>query len=147
MPVKPSLIAAFALALSTPASANEGFALFKFVLFKDGQVVASPSIFGAFGSEVSLEVPQLVRVAAIASAPNREGHSFTAVRLSVYEGGAMQPPREASMVADLTKDPSLDYAVPGTSYRLQFTPRKVTLPKTDVPGVPGAHETSIADGC
>lgn len=147
MPLKRLLVATLALALSTAASANEGFALFKFVLFKDGQVVASPSIFGSFGSEVTLEVPQLVRIAAVASAPDREGHSFTAVRLSVYEGGAMQPPREASMVADLSKDPSLDYAVPGTSYRLQFTPRKVALPKTDVPGVPKGNEPSIADGC
>ena len=147
MPLKPLLIATLALDLSTAASANEGFALFKFVLFKDGQVVDSPSIFGAFGREVTLEVPQLVRVAVVASAPDREGRSFTAVRLSVYEGGAMLPPREASMVADLTKDPSLDYAVPGTSFRLQFTPRKVTLPKTDVPGVAGGHEPSVADGC
>ncbi|APV52002.1 hypothetical protein BWI17_21430 [Betaproteobacteria bacterium GR16-43] len=122
--------AAVALLISTAASADENGILFKVVLLKDGKVVASPSAVGEFGREVTVELAQTMKVVAVAATPNSEGHSLTAVKLSLFEGGAMQPGKEMSMLADLTKSPSFEYSVPGTPYRFVVMPRQVKLPDT-----------------
>ena len=122
------MFAVVGLVLSTLASADQNGVMFKVVLLKDGSVVASPSVVGEFGREMIVELAQTMKVVAIASAPNSQGHSLTAVKLSLFEGGAMQPGKEMSMLADLSKTPSFEYSVPGTAYRFVVMPRQVTLP-------------------
>ncbi len=122
------VLAAFCVALSTLASADQSGVMFKVVLLKDGQVIASPSVAGEFGREVTVELAQTMRVVAVASEPSKEGHSLTAVKLSIFKNGAMQSAKEMSMLADLSKTPSFEYSVPGTSYRFVVTPRQVKLP-------------------
>jgi len=123
------IVASFGLVLSTFASADQSGVMFKVVLLNDGKVVASPSVVGEFGREVTVELAQTMKVVAVASRPNTEGHSLTAVKLSLFEGGAMQPAKELSMLADLSKTPSLEYSVPGTAFRFVVTPRRVKLPE------------------
>lgn len=122
------ILAVLGIALSTSASADQGGVVFKVTLLKDGQVVASPSVVGEFGREVTVELAQTMRVVAVASAPNREGHSLTSVKLSLFESGTMQPGKELSMLADLSKTSSFEYSVPGTPYRFVVMPRQVRLP-------------------
>lgn len=85
------VVAVLGLVLSTLASADQSGVMFKVVLLKDGKSVASPSVVGEFGREVTVELAQIMKVVAVASAPNSVGHSLTAVKLSVFESGAMQP--------------------------------------------------------
>lgn len=123
------VVAVLGLALSTFASADQNGVMYKVVLLKDGKSVASPSIVGEFGREVTVELAQTMKVVAVSSAPNSEGNSLTAVKLSIFESGAMQPGKEMSMLADLSKTPSFEYSVPGTTYRFIVTPRLVKLPE------------------
>jgi hypothetical protein len=117
------------LGLSTMASAAQDGVMFEIQLLNDGKVVASPSIVAEFGREVTVELPQTMKVVAVASAPNSEGHSMTAVKLSLFTSGAMQPEKESSMLADLSKAPSFEYSIPGTAYRFIVMSRKVKLPE------------------
>lgn len=123
------IVASVGLVLSTLASADQNGVMFKVVLLNGGKVVASPSVVGEFGREVTVELAQTMKVVAVASTPNTEGHSLTAVKISLFEGGAMQPAKEMSLLADLSRNPSLEYSVPGTSYRFVVTPRQVKLPE------------------
>ena len=123
------IVASLGLVLSTIASADQSGVMFKVVLLNGGKVVASPNVVGEFGREVTVELAQTMKVVAVASRPNTEGHSLTAVKLSLFEGGAMQPAKELSMLADLSKTPSLEYSVPGTAFRFVVTPRRVKLPE------------------
>jgi hypothetical protein len=127
------VVAILGLVLPILASAEQSGVMFKVVLLKDGKSMASPSVVGEFGREVTVELAQTMKVVAVASAPNSEGHSLTAVKLSVFESGAMQPAKEMSMLADLSKTPSFEYSVPGTTYRFIVTPRLVKT-RRDLPG-------------
>ena len=122
------VLALLGFGVSAVASADQGV-MFKIVLLNDGKVVASPSVVGEFGREVTVNLAQIMKVVAVASTPNSEGHSLTAVQLSLFEGGAMQPGKEMSMLADLSKTPSFEYSVPGTTYRFVVMPRQVALPE------------------
>ena len=123
------IVAVLCLALSTTAFADQEGVMFNVVLLKDGKIVASPGVVGEFGKEVTVEITQTFKVVGLASVPDAEGHSLTAVRLSLFENGAMQPLKEMSMLADLTKTPSFEYSVPGTTYRFVVRPRQVKLPE------------------
>lgn len=122
-------VAVLGLAFSALASAEQSGVMFKVVLLRDGAVVASPSVVGEYGREVTVELAQTMKVVAIAARPDSEGHSLTAVKLSLFESGAMQPGKEMSMLADLSKTPSFEYSVPGTPYRFVVMPRQVMLPE------------------
>ena len=122
------ILAVLGLGFSAVVSADQGV-MFKVVLLDDGKVVASPSVVGEFGREVTVDLAQVMKVVAVASKPNSEGHSLTAVRLSLFEGGVMQPGKEMSMLADLSKAPSFEYSVPDTRYRFVVEPRQVALPR------------------
>ena len=63
------VLVAIGLALSTLASAGDNGVLFKVILLEDGKVVASPSVVGEFGREVTVELAQTMKVVAVASAP------------------------------------------------------------------------------
>lgn len=123
------VIAVLGLALSTLASADQSGVMYKVVLLKDGKAVASPSVVGEFGREVTVELAHTMKVIAVFSAPDNEGHSLTALKLSIFESGAMQPEKEMSMLADLSKSPSFEYSVPGTTYHFIVAPRLVKLPR------------------
>lgn len=111
------------LAMSSYAFADKDAVSFDVVLLNDGKVVASPRVVTAFGQETTIELPRLMKVAAVAAAPNSEGRALTSVKMSVYQDGAMGPEQSMSMLADLTKTPSFEYSVPGTTYRFVVMPR------------------------
>ena len=122
------LLAILGFGFSAVVSAEQGV-MFKVVLLNDGKVVASPSVVGEFGREVTVDLAQVMKVVAVASKPDSEGQSLAAVKLSLFEGGAMRPGKEMSMLADLSKSPSFEYSVPGTRYRFVVSPRQIALPR------------------
>ena len=122
------VLAILGLGFSAVVSADQGV-MFKVVLLNAGKVVASPSVVGEFGREVTVDLAQVMKVVAVASKPDSEGQSLAAVKLSLFERGAMQPGKEMSMLADLSKAPSFEYSVPGTRYRFVVQPRQVALPE------------------
>jgi hypothetical protein len=121
--------AVLGLALSTMASADQNGVAFRITLRENAFAVAKTTLTGEFGKELTVEVRQLMKVVAIASLPNSEGQSLITAKLSVFYNGAMQPPNEMSMLADLSKSPSFNYSVPGTGYNFIVTPRSATVPQ------------------
>jgi hypothetical protein len=123
-----SVIALLAIcAASASVDAGEGVN-FDVTVLRSGKVVASPRIVGAFDKSMSVEVSQTMRFEALATSPNADGHSLIAMKLSIFENGAMSEPREMTMFADLSKAPSLEGGVPGTDVRYVVMPRRVDLP-------------------
>lgn len=122
-------LALLGIACSTVANADPQGVLFKVVLKNGDQIVASPSAIGEYGKVVTIELSQTMKVIAVASEPNAEGNSLTSYKLTLFHGGAMQPAKEMSMLANLSKSPSLEYSVPGTAYRFVVVSRQVALPR------------------
>jgi hypothetical protein len=88
------------------------------VVFKKGEnYLASPTVLGQFGEEVLVEVPNEMRALVLAFAPDQDGRSFTSAKMSIFQGGDWQPPKEMTMEAYLSKTPSFEYSVEGTPYR------------------------------
>ena len=103
------------------------------VLFiKDKKYLASPTVLGEFGREVRIEVPNEMRVLALAMAPNQEGRSFTSAKMFLFLDGAWQQVKEMTMEAYLRMTPSFQYSVPDTPYRFEVMQRMI---------VPAANET------
>jgi hypothetical protein len=100
---------------------------FKVLLIRDGNVVSSPTVVGEFGKRVTVDLSQTMRVEAIAQAPEADGSSLTAVKLSLFENGVMGPAKEMSMRANLASTPSFEYSVPGTNARFVVVPRLARL--------------------
>ena len=123
------VVALLGIVCSTVANADPKGVLFKVALKNGDQIVASPSAVGEFGKEVTIELSQKMKVVAVASEPNGEGNSLTSYKLALFHRGAMQPAREMSMLADLSKSPSLEYSVPGTTYRFVVVSRQIALPR------------------
>jgi hypothetical protein len=111
------------------AAADQSGVQFEVVLTRDGKVVSSPTFIGQFGKTVGVELGQTMKVDAVASAPDKDGNSFTSVKLQLFENGEMRPLKEMSMLADLSKTPSIEYSVPGTNARITFRPRLAKLPE------------------
>ncbi len=124
------VLAIASIAISTAAFADQSRVQFEVVLMRDGKVVSSPKIVGEFGQTVALAQGRVMKFEGSASAPDAEGNSFTAVKLSLFENGEMRPPQEMSMLANLTKAPSFEYSVPGTNARFVVMPRLVKLPES-----------------
>jgi hypothetical protein len=99
--------------------------VFNIVLLKERQVIASPAIVSQFGQQVDIEHDGILRVSAIAEAPDADGYSYTKVIMSVFDGMLWLPAEEMSMTAYLSKTPSFQYSVPGTSFRFVIMPRRV----------------------
>jgi hypothetical protein len=119
------LASAFA---STAALADQGAVQFEVVLMRDGKVVASPKVVGEFGQRVAIAQSDVMKFEGSATVPDRDGNSFTAVKLYLFEGGEMKPIQDMAMLANLTKTPSFEYSVPGTNARFVVMPRMVRLP-------------------
>jgi hypothetical protein len=115
------------LAASAMAADQDGVQ-FQVLLMRDGKIVSSPTVVGVFGKPVRVDLSQTMKVEAVASAPESDGSSLTAVKLSLFENGEMGPAKEMSMRADLSKTPSFEYSVPGTNARFVVMPRLVKLP-------------------
>jgi len=121
-------IAAAALLISSAAVADQGAVQFDLVLMRDGKVISSPTVVAEFGKTVALSQGQVMKFEGTASAPDQQGNSLTAVKLSLFENGEMRPAREMSMLANLTQSPSIEYSVPGTNARFVVRPKLVRLP-------------------
>ena len=108
--------------------------VFTVLFLKDGQYLASPTVLGEFGREVRLEVPNEMRALVLVEAPGQDGLSFTSAKLAIFQKGSWQPPEELTMEANLTRTPSFEYSVPGTTYRFVVMPRRI---------VPAANENEV----
>jgi hypothetical protein len=124
------IVAIASMAIATTAFADQSGVLFEVVLLREGKVVASPKVLAEFGKTVAMAQGQVMKFEGTASAPDNEGNSFTAVKLSLFENGEMRQLREMSMLANLTKTPSFEYSVPGTNARFVVMPRLVRLPES-----------------
>jgi hypothetical protein len=116
------------LAMSTPVSADQSGVKYEVVLTRDGKVIASPIFLGEFGKAVTIEQGGTMRVEAVAGPPDKNGHSLTSVKFQIFENGRLQPPQESSLLADLGKTSSIEFAVPGTNARFTFRQALVKLP-------------------
>jgi hypothetical protein len=121
------MIAVASLAISTVAVADQSGVQFEVVLMRDGKVVASPKVIAEFGQTVAVAQGEVMKFEGSASTPDGRGNSLTAVKLSLFENGHMGPPKEMSMLANLTLTPSFEYSVPGTNARFVVMPRLVKL--------------------
>ncbi len=106
--------------------------VYTIIFMKDKKYLASPTVLGEFGREVRVEVPNEMRVLALAMAPNQEGRSFTSAKMFLFKGSAWQQIKEMTMEAHLSKTPSFEYSVPDTPYRFVVMQRMI---------VPAANET------
>ena len=122
------LIVLLGLGVSTVSLAGEQGVKFAILVTQAGKVFASPTLFGEFGKTVSVQQDGLMKVDARADRPARDGFAKTAVTLHVFENGAMKPVKDMSMRADLSRTPSFEYTVPGTTTRFVIRPRLATLP-------------------
>ena len=111
------------------ASADQSGVKFEVQLTRDGKIVSSPVVVGEFGKRVRVEIADIMKFEASATAPDSEGNSLTSVKLYLFENGEMQSLREMSMRANLSETPAIEYAVPGTNARFRVMPRRVTLPE------------------
>jgi len=123
------VIAVASIAISTVAAADQSGVQFEVVLMRAGKVVASPKVVADFGQTVAIAQSDVMKFEGSASPPDGKGNSLTAVKLSLFENGHMGPPKEMSMLANLTLTPSFEYSVPGTNARFVVMPRLVKLPE------------------
>ena len=124
------VVAVAGLLISNAAVAGQDAVQFDVVLLRDGRVVSSPSVVAEFGKRVALAQGQVMKFEGSATAPDSEGNSFTSVKLYLFEDGEMKPLKEMSMLANLTKSPSIAFSVPGTNARFVVKPTLVTLPES-----------------
>ena len=123
------LIALASITISTVAAASQDRVQFEVVLMREGKVISSPKVVGEFGKSVALVLGDVMRFEGSASIPDYLGYSTTSVKLYLYESGEINPPKEMSMSANLTKTPSFEYSVPGTNARFVVKPRLVKSPE------------------
>lgn len=129
--MRTAAILAFAgMLLSTAAFAGKGAVQFEVVLTRAGKVVSSPKVVAQFGKNVVLAQGDVMRFEGTATAPDRDGNSLTSVKLYLFENGRMVPLKPVSMLADLTKSPSMAIGVPGTNARFVVRPTMVALPES-----------------
>jgi hypothetical protein len=121
------IFAVAAIGISTAAFGDQSAVQFEVVLTRDGKIVASPKVVGAFGNTVALTQGGVMKFEGSASSPNADGTSMTAVKLYLFENGEMGPPHQMSMLVNLGKESSLAYSVPGTNARFVVVPRLVKL--------------------
>lgn len=101
------------------------------MFLKEQRCLASPTVLGEFGREIRVEVPDEMRVLAVAMAPNPEGLSFTSARMFLFLDGVWQQVKEMTMEAYLSMTPSFEYSVPDSAYRFVVMQRMI---------VPAANE-------
>jgi hypothetical protein len=99
--------------------------VFTVMFKKDGQVLATPTVIGEFGHEVTVEVPNIMRALVLAMAPDQQGLSFTSAKMAIFQDNAWQSPKEMSMKAHLSMTPSFEYTVPEAPYRFVVMPRRI----------------------
>ena len=121
------IIAAAALLFSGAALAGQDAVQFEVRLLRDGKVVSSPRVVAEFGKTVTLAQEGVMRFEGTATAPDRDGNSFTSMKLYLFERGEMRPSKTMSMLANLAKSPSLEYPVPGTDARFIVRPSLVAM--------------------
>lgn len=120
-----AVIAIAGMLASAAAFANQDAVQFEVVLMRDGKVVSAPKVVAEFGKKVALAEGRIMRFEGSATAPDKDGNSLTAVKLGLFENGEMRSSKEMSMLADLSKGPSIAYSVPGTNARFVVKPKLV----------------------
>ena len=120
--MKSLIVAVAGLLFAGAALAQPDVVQFEVRLVRDGKVVSSPRVLAEFGKTVTLAQDGVMRFEGSATAPDKDGNSFTSVKLYLFDKGEMKPSRTMSMLANLAKSPSLEYSVPGTDARFVVRP-------------------------
>lgn len=120
--MKSLIVAVAGLLFAGAALAQPDVVQFEVRLLRDGKVVSSPRVLAEFGKTVTLAQDGVMRFEGSATAPDKDGNSFTSVKLYLFDKGEMKPSRTMSMLANLAKSPSLEYSVPGTDARFVVRP-------------------------
>ncbi|MBL8518917.1 MAG: hypothetical protein JNM76_18300 [Betaproteobacteria bacterium] len=121
------LAALLTVSLASPATARQDAVRFEVVVTQAGKLVAAPSMIVEFDKTGSVELSEVMRVEAKAARPGWDGLSETSVRVFVFESGALRPVKDMSMQADLSRTPSFEYTVPGTTTRFVIKPRLTAM--------------------
>lgn len=121
-----SLTASAALAGGGLQTHRRPDVVYTVVFLKDGKSLDRQTVVGQFGREVRVEIPNLMRVVVMAEAPDANARSFTSAKMSIFQNGVWQSPKEMSMPATLSMTPSFEYSVEGTPYRFVVMPRSIT---------------------
>jgi len=126
--MKFALTMAFAgLLFAGAALAGQDAVQFEVRLLRGGKVVSSPRVVAEFGKTVTIAQDGVMKFEGAATAPDKDGNSYTSMRLYLFDNGEMKPPKTMSMLADLTKSPSIEYQVPGTDARFVVRPSLVVM--------------------
>jgi hypothetical protein len=120
--MKSLIVAVAGLLFAGAALAQPDVVQFEVRLLRDGKVVSSPRVLAEFGKTVTVAQDGVMRFEGSATAPDKDGNSFTSVKLYLFDKGEMKPSRTMSMLANLAKSPSLEYSVPGTDARFVVRP-------------------------
>ena len=88
------------------AGAKDGIR-FDVQVLKDGAIIASPSVWTAFGQPVVLELPGLVKFEASAAEPDGS-KSRVSARFYYHDGESWVMSWDPVMAADLSKTPSFE---------------------------------------
>ena len=123
----PAILAVAALFFSGAALAQKEAVQFEVRLLRDGKVVSSPRVVAEFGKTVTLAQDGVMKFEGSATAPDKDGNSFTSVKLYLFDHGQMKPSKTMSMLANLAKSPSIEYSVPGTDARFVVRPSLVAM--------------------
>jgi hypothetical protein len=122
-----AIIATAGLIFSCAALAQQGAVQFDVRLLRHGKIVSSPRAVAEFGKTVTLAQGGVMKFEGSATAPDKDGNSFTSVKLYLFQDGEMKPSRSMSMLANLAKSPSIEYSVPGTDARFVVKPSLVVM--------------------
>lgn len=125
--MKSIIVAVAGLLFAGAALAQPDVVQFEVRLLRDGKVVSSPRVLAQFGKTVTLAQDGVMKFEGSATAPDKDGNSFTSVKLYLFEKGEMKPSRTMSMLANLAKSPSIEYSVPGTDARFVVKPTLVAM--------------------
>jgi hypothetical protein len=118
-----TVCAALAISLSQGAGATNDSVRFDLSIKDAGKEVSAFVMRGQFGRVLTSEISGVVKVEAMAEQPGEDGLAMTTIRVFRHAADEVRLVKETSMRADLSKTPSFQYNVPGTSLRVELKPR------------------------
>jgi hypothetical protein len=127
MKVSNALLAAALATTASLASANDGGVLLSFKVHRNGQQVAAPEIWTAFGKQASIQLGTALRLAA--STVDRGDQADISLQLSVPGGSSQEVLASPRLIVAFAHDASLEFeAKDGARYRVFITPTRQPAP-------------------
>ena len=109
------------------AAATESGIRFDTIVSEAGKPIAIPSVWVPFGQEAVIEVPNKVRVVAIAAVPKGDKSKVSA-RMYYFSGGAWVLDWDKTMDANISQTPSFERTMADKTHRVVVMPRKAARP-------------------